>query len=171
MISCILAVVCGVFVLLADQLTKYYIISNFSLGESTGFIKGLLEIVYIHNTGGAWGMLSGKTWFLLLLTAIIMVFCVFIITKYWGKASLLVWALCLVVSGGIGNLLDRAFRDGNVIDFLQFAFWRDFPVFNVADCAIVIGAGLLILYYTLDTVKEIKSKKEATALQQEDGEN
>lgn len=159
MISSILAVACGVILLIADQLTKLYIISNFSLGESTGFIKGLIEIVYIHNTGGAWGMLSGKTYFLLSLTAVIMVICVVIVIKSWNKARLLVWSLCLVVSGGIGNLLDRAFRDGKVIDFLQFEFWPEFPVFNVADCAIVVGAGLLILYYVLDTVKEIKAKQ------------
>ena len=67
--------------------------------------------------------------------------------------------LSLVVSGGIGNLIDRIFRNGKVIDFLHFEFWPSFPVFNVADCAIVVGVGLLILYFVIDTVNEYKSKK------------
>ena len=161
MISSILAVACGIILLIADQLTKLYIISNFSLGESTGFIRGLIEIVYIHNTGGAWGMLSGKTYFLLSLTAVIMVICVVIIIKFWNKARLLVWSLCLVVSGGIGNLLDRAFRDGKVIDFLQFEFWPEFPVFNVADCFITCGCIALIahlLFFNKEFWKEEKKK-------------
>ena len=67
--------------------------------------------------------------------------------------------LSLVVSGGVGNLIDRIFRDGKVIDFLHFEFWPQFPVFNVADCAIVVGVGLLILYFVIDTVNEYKFKK------------
>ena len=64
----------------------------------------------------------------------------------------------LVLSGGVGNMIDRVFRDGNVIDFLHFEFFPSFPVFNVADCAIVVGAGLLILYFLIDSVRESKRK-------------
>ena len=159
MISCILAFLCGVLVLAFDQLTKYYIISNFSLGESCGFIKGLIDIVYIHNEGAAWGMLSGKTWILICFTALAMIFCGYCFVKYGRNNKLMLWGLTLVVSGGIGNLIDRVFRDGKVIDFLHFEFWPQFPVFNVADCAIVVGVGLLILYFVLDTVNEVKLKK------------
>ena len=56
------------------------------------------------------------------------------------------------------NMIDRVFRDGNVIDFLHFEFFPSFPVFNVADCAIVVGAGLLILYFLIDSVRESKRK-------------
>ena len=159
MVSCILAIVMGLAVLVADQLTKLYIISNFSLGEGCGFIKGLIDIVYIHNRGAAWGMLSGKTWFLVVITAVIMVVCIYLLIKMGKKNKLLFWAICLVLSGGIGNMIDRIFRSGNVIDFLHFEFWPQFPVFNVADCAIVVGVGLLSLYFVIDTVNEYKSKK------------
>ena len=57
-------------------------------------------------------------------------------------------------------MYDRIFRGGEVIDFLHFEFWPTFPVFNIADCAIVIGAGLLILYFILDTIKEFKEKRQ-----------
>lgn len=159
MISCILAALCGVLILVFDQLTKYYIMSNFHLGESCDFIKGLIDIVYIHNEGAAWGMLSGKTWVLICFTVLAMVFCGYFFVKYGKNNKLMLWGLALVVSGGIGNLIDRVFRDGKVIDFLHFEFWPQFPVFNVADCAIVIGVGLLVLYFILDTLNEMKQKK------------
>lgn len=159
MISFIVAILSGLAVLVIDQLTKYFIISNFSLGESTGFIKGLIDIVYIHNEGAAWGMLSGKTWVLVAFTTVAMCFCVYLLWKYGRDNKLMLMGLSLVVSGGVGNLIDRIFRNGKVIDFLHFEFWPEFPVFNVADCAIVVGVGLLSLYFVIDTVNEYKSKK------------
>ena len=159
MISSVLALVCAALALGIDQLTKLYIMSNFSLGESKNFIDGLLNLVYIHNTGAAWGVFSGRTWLLVGLTAVVMVFCVVLLIKGFGKQKIMTWSLSLVISGGIGNLIDRVFRNGNVVDFLQFDFYQSFPVFNIADCCIVIGAGLLILHYLLETIEEFKQKK------------
>jgi signal peptidase II len=160
MVFCILAIVMGLAVLVADQLTKLYIISNFSLGEGCGFIKGLIDIVYIHNRGAAWGMLSGKTWFLVALTSVVMIVCIFLLIKTFKDNKLMLWAITLVLSGGVGNLIDRVFFGGNVIDFLHFEFWPTFPIFNVADCAIVLGAGLMMLGFLMDMVKDTKNKKE-----------
>ncbi len=168
MILYIIALVCGLGIIGIDQLTKYYIVSHFSLGDTTDFIKGLIDIYYIHNRGAAWGMLSGHTWILLTVTVIVMAGCVFFLFKNGVKSKLMLWAMVSVISGGIGNLIDRVFRDGNVVDFLHFEFWPEFPVFNVADCAIVIGAGLLILYFALDTIREYKEKK---LKEEADGEN
>ena len=67
------------------------------------------------------------------------------------------WALCLVLGGGIGNLIDRIFRGGNVVDFLEFGFF-EFPVFNLADIAVCIGAGLILLYFIIDFVKDARRK-------------
>lgn len=159
MISLILSLICGIAILILDQITKYCIVSNFELGQSAEFLNGFIELYYIHNRGGAWGMLSGYTGLLLGMTLAIMVICVVLLIKFASKNKLLHWALTLVIFGGAGNLIDRAFRDGNVVDFLHFEFWPQFPVFNVADCAIVVGAGLLILYFVIDTVKEIRLKK------------
>lgn len=153
MISYILAVVCSVLFLVTDQISKYYISTNFLLGESTEFLNGFIDLVYIHNRGGAWGIMQGKTWLLITITAIMLVICILVIAKL-GKNKLLFWAVILVLSGGIGNMIDRIFRDGNVVDFLHFEFWPTFPIFNIADCAVVLGAGLLILYFIIDTVKE-----------------
>lgn len=158
MLSYILAVVSAVLLLGADQLTKYLISTRFELEESRVFLKGFIEFLYIHNRGSAWGLLYGKTYILIPITVVVMAVCIILYKKYGKKNKLLFWAIMLVLSGGVGNMIDRVFRDGNVIDFLHFEFFPSFPVFNVADCAIVVGAGLLILYFLIDSVKESKHK-------------
>lgn len=160
MTSYILAFVCGLAVIGIDRFTKYYIASNFALGEGCDFIKGFIDICYIHNRGAAWGMLSGKTWLLVGMTSVVMVFCIGLLIKYFKKSKLMLWSITLVLSGGIGNLIDRVFYGGNVVDFLHFEFWPSFPIFNIADCAIVLGAGLLMLVFILDAAKDMKTKKE-----------
>ena len=132
--------------ILIDQITKLWVMTNFSLGESRDFISGLLNLVYIHNQGAAWGTLSGKKWLLIGITLVVMIVCIGLIIKNFSKSKLFVWSLCLVVSGGLGNLIDRIFRDGNVIDFLQFDFYKSFPIFNFADCCIVVGCILMCFY-------------------------
>lgn len=158
MISYILASISFVLILIFDQITKYYISTNFILGESADFLNGFIDLIYIHNRGAAWGIMQGKTWLLIAITFIMLLVCVVFLIKS-GKNKLLLWAITLVLSGGIGNMIDRIFRGGNVVDFLHFEFWPTFPIFNVADCAVVLGAGLLILYFIIDTFKE-KSKNE-----------
>ena len=160
MLSSILAIVMGIVILGADQLTKYYISANFVYGESVPFIKGFIDLQFIENSGSAWGMLSGKTWILLTITVIVMLVLINFMLKYGKNSKLLIWAVSLVVSGGIGNLIDRVFRGGKVVDFLHFEFFPSFPIFNIADIAVVMGAGLLILYFIVDTVIEIKKNKE-----------
>lgn len=171
MFSLILGLLCGILVLFIDQITKIYIISNFELGESAEFLKGFIELTYIHNRGAAWGIFSGYTALLLAITALIMAVCIIFLIKFANKNKLLFWSLLFVIFGGVGNLIDRIFRDGNVIDFLHFEFWPQFPVFNVADCAIVVGAGLLILYYILDFVNEVKAKRKISQEKVEDADN
>lgn len=171
MISYVLAFLCGALLVLADQLTKNYISANFVLGESREFINGFINLTYIHNRGGAWGVLYGHTLILVPITLVIMALCVLLYVKYGKKSRLLLWAISLVLSGGIGNMIDRVFREGNVVDFLHFEFFPTFPVFNVADCAVVVGAGLLILYFILDTVKEEKQKKAENPSEQSNGED
>lgn len=158
----------GALVIGLDQLTKYIIMQNFQLHEGCKFINGLIAIYRTENDGAAWGIFGGKTWLLLTITIVVMTVCIFLLIKTFKGSRLMLFAITLVISGGIGNLYDRIFRDGNVVDFLQFEFWKDFPVFNVADCAISVGAGLLILYLLIDTVKEYKIKKEAKP---ENGDN
>ncbi len=153
-----LSIAVSVLFLVADRFTKYLVTANMSLYESVDFIPKFLDFTFIYNTGGAWGVLAGKTWLLILFTAAVMVFCVFFLIKNGKKNPLLFWAICLILSGGVGNMIDRVFNGGRVIDFIRTLF-MDFPIFNVADCAVVIGAGLLILYFVLDIIKDARAKK------------
>ncbi len=159
MISYIAAVFTAVFLLIADQVVKYVVVSNLALYSSTPLIDGLLNINYIYNTGGAWGILSGHRVLLIVITVIVMAVCIVWLILKGRKNKWLFWAVSLILSGGLGNMIDRIFRGGKVVDFLQFDFWQSFPVFNIADCGIVVGCGILILYLTLDTIKEGKEKK------------
>lgn len=163
MFNLILAIATSIAVLVADQLSKAYVAANCVATDSHIFIPGILEFALVHNGGGAWGMLSGHTWLLLAVTSVIMVVCVFMLVKLGKDNKLIQWAVCLVLGGGIGNMIDRIFRGGYVIDFFRFSFWRDFPVFNIADISIVVGAGLLMLYFVLSSFEDIKNKKD-TAL-------
>lgn len=156
--SYILAIICGVVALAVDQLTKFTVTQNMQLNDSAEFISGFMDFWYIHNEGGAWGFLEGYTWILLSVTIIIMLICIAMLLKSNMKNKLLFWTVCLILSGGLGNMIDRLFRNGKVVDFMHFQF-IDFPVFNVADCTIVVGAGLLILYFILDMIRENKEKR------------
>ncbi len=160
MLSFILAVVCGVLVLIADQVTKFFVSNNFQIGERTEFLKGFIDLIYINNKGAAWGILQGKTWILLLITAALMVICIGLLFKLGKNSKIMFWSLNLILFGGIGNMIDRIFRNGNVVDFLHFEFYPEFPIFNVADCAVVVGGGLLILYFVLDMLKEYRQERE-----------
>ena len=166
MISYLSALGCSIILLLADQYTKYFISTNMALYDRKEFINGLIDITYIQNTGGAWGIFSGYTWLLLSLTVIVMIICITLLFKFATKSRLLFWAISLVMAGGVGNMIDRIFRGGRVVDFLHFEFWPTFPVFNIADIGVVIGAGLLILYFIIDTINDYKKikaqKKELT---------
>ncbi len=158
MITYILAALCGIAIIALDQYTKYYIAANYTLAESHIFIPKVIDITYVKNSGAAWGMLSDRTWLLISATAVVMLICIALLLKYGTRNKLLFWAMIFVLSGGIGNMIDRIFRGGSVVDFLHFSFWPQFPVFNIADCAIVLGACLLVLYFLIDFWHELKLK-------------
>lgn len=157
-ISKALAIITSILLFFADRVTKQYIVANFVLYEGCPFLKGIIDIRYIENRGAAWGMFEGQTIPLVVITAIVMVVCVFCLVRF-GNNKLFFWSVCLVLSGGVGNMIDRIFRGGSVVDFLHFEFWPAFPVFNVADCAVVIGGGMLVLYFLLDIIDEYKKKR------------
>ncbi len=150
MVSYVLAVISAVGMFVLDRITKAYVVGEFALAESRTFIPGILDFTYVHNLGGAWGLLSGHTWLLVSLTVIVMIICLSLLISKGKNNKMLFWAISLVLSGGLGNLIDRIFNGGVVIDFLHLHFMPDFPVFNIADCAVVIGALLLILDLVID---------------------
>jgi signal peptidase II len=129
-------------VVAADQLTKYLVRAHMDLGQSiphTGFVR----LTYATNTGGADGLFGNQT-FLLALAAIAIVALVLYLRYLPPSSRLLKVALGLLLGGAVGNLIDRV-RLGEVTDFIDVGAW---PVFNLADSAIVVGT-VLIVYYLL----------------------
>lgn len=137
----------AVLVLVADQLSKIWVLQNFSLGESIELLP-VFNFTYARNYGAAFSFLGDAGgWQRWLFTAIAVI--VTIVLSVWLsrlktsqlKLSL---ALVLIVAGAIGNLIDRSLY-GYVVDFLH-VYYQDwhYPIFNIADCAITIGAGFLI---------------------------
>jgi signal peptidase II len=125
----------------ADQLSKYLIQANMDLGQSIP-AEGLFRITYTTNTGGAFGILANQG-FLLAMTAIIAITVLVLFLRYLPPGStLLKVGLGLDLGGAIGNLIDRI-RSGEVTDFIDFGAW---PVFNLADSAIVIGTITIVFY-------------------------
>lgn len=132
-----------------DQLTKMWIVSAAEGIEGRSFtvIKGVLNFTYLKNYGASMGMFKGQRVFLIILTVVVITVGVLYFKKHKPTHPMLLTAGSLVLSGAIGNLIDRmAF--GYVRDFIDVQF-IDFYIFNVADCAICIGAGLLMLYALL----------------------
>ena len=127
----------------ADQVTKYFVASSMTLGE-TSFSLGLFDITYVRNEGAAFSLLSGR---MSLLSIISVVFCIAVII-WWLKKKpthpMLCTSVMLLFAGALGNAIDRRAR-GYVVDFIRTTF-IDFPIFNIADIAITVGACLLILY-------------------------
>ena len=153
-----LLVIVGVLLVVADQLIKLWAVSSLEPVGSITVIKNVFSLTYVENTGAAWGMMAGAKWYLILMPIIIIVAVLAFLFIKKLKNPLLLWACALIISGGVGNLIDRVFR-GFVVDYIHATF-IDFPVFNLADCCITIGAGLLILYVILSEIKERKEKKE-----------
>lgn len=130
----------AVLMIVVDQVTKYYVVAHFALGESVPVLDGIFHWTFILNPGAAFGMLEGSRW-LFVLIAVIVVAAMWFLRKEIDALGL--WArigAALFAGGAIGNLIDRA-RQGLVIDFFDFRIW---PVFNVADIAICTGVGLII---------------------------
>jgi signal peptidase II len=135
-------------VLLLDQLTKLWIVAEFSLGESR-YINGIFNLVRAHNEGAAFSFLSDaggwQRWFLSLISIVVSMVIAIWLTRLPRQRVLEGLALSLILGGALGNLYDRlAF--GYVVDFLDFhwANWH-FAAFNIADMGISVGAALLII--------------------------
>lgn len=128
----------------ADQIMKLWIQGNVALGEVFGKIPHIAEFVFVKNTGAAFSILSGKVW---LLSAVSMIFCIAVVVyMIWKrpKNPLLCTSLALIFAGALGNAIDRI-AYGYVVDFINLSF-MNFPVFNIADIAITIGAVLIVVY-------------------------
>ena len=136
----------ALLVIIFDQLTKYYVVSNFYLGESVPVIENIFHWTYILNPGAAFGMFEGSRWFFVVIAIGVLVGIWYMKDEINEGGWMMQYGAALFCGGAIGNLIDRA-RSGLVIDFFDFRIW---PVFNVADIAICVGVAM-ILWKVLQT--------------------
>lgn len=144
-------------VIILDQITKYL-----AIGLKKGSIKvvkNFMELVYVENRGAAFGILQGKKIILVFFTFfIIAALCYFLYKSRSRLSTISKVSISLIIGGAIGNLIDRVFRHF-VIDFISVTFPNgyEFPVFNVADIAVVCGTFLLIIAFVkTDDFEEIQ---------------
>ena len=138
--------VLGAALLGLDQWLKYWITVNLPLGETLPFLPGFIQFQNVHNYGAAWSSFSGQKWMLLIVTGCIIAAVIAVLVMRIVRHPVGLAGCFLVLSGGIGNLIDRV-RLGYVVDMFHFEFWQSYPVFNVADICVVGGAFLAAVYY------------------------
>ncbi len=153
-------------VVVLDQATKAWVLATFELHETVPVIPGWFHLTYIRNPGAAFGLFSGhaeafRRPFFLVVTAVALAAILAILWRAPRGRPWLLTALGLVFGGAVGNLIDRV-RWGEVVDFLD-VFWKThhWPAFNVADSAITVGMGVLIL-------EELFGRKRAGAIPPDD---
>ena len=137
-------------VLVLDQATKLHIQYHFALYESRPVVENFFALTYVLNSGSAFGLLSRYDPGLLRIffpavTVLAVVLLVWYLSRVPALQTLTLWGVCLVISGAVGNGIDR-FRIGKVIDFLDVHWYEVYhwPAFNVADSSICVGVGLLL---------------------------
>ena len=129
-----------------DQISKYIVSANMQIGESFGLIKYIFNITYLTNTGAAFGVLKDHRWIFIVASTAAIIIMAAVLVYFIRKKEffLLQIALALMISGGIGNMIDRLYR-GYVVDFLEFDF-VNFAIFNVADSCVTVGCVICVIF-------------------------
>ncbi|MBR6543175.1 MAG: signal peptidase II [Anaerotignum sp.] len=158
----ILPIIAVVVLILLDQGTKFWALARLKPIHNMTLVEGFMDLTFVENRGVAFGMFSGQRWFILLLTGVIAVGLIWFYMTMPKKKEYfpLRVSLVLVLSGAIGNIIDRLFR-GYVVDFFEFTFF-EWPVFNVADIYVVVGVillALMVMFVVKDEDLELKKKK------------
>lgn len=159
-----------VVVLTLDLVTKYVFDAKLSDGETISVIPHLFNFKLVHNYGAAWGIMARKQIFLVVLSLIFMAIFIYYYIKEKNKTWLLNVTFGFLFAGCFGNLYDRMIL-GYVRDFIQFDFWKSFPVFNFADVALCVGVVLFIIYLIIYFVKSNKNQKKTEKSQKPGDKN
>lgn len=155
------AVALFAFILIFDLLSKHFVAKSLAgEGESQNVLPGFINLVFVKNTGAAWGMLAGRPIFLIIISIIVIALYITFYVLMAKKGNVSFWlsvSVGLIAGGCFGNLVDRIFL-GYVRDFINFQF-MNFPVFNVADIALTVGVICMIVYFLFFHQKDEKNKK------------
>lgn len=130
-----------------DQWTKYLAVKHLKGGQPFVLWDGVFELYYSENRGAAFGMMQGKQGFFFIIAAIVIIVVFYLLYKMPSERKYLPFTICLflLISGAAGNMIDRLLQ-GYVVDFLYFKL-INFPIFNVADCYVVVSTALLMALF------------------------
>ncbi len=142
----------GVVILIADLLTKIWAQTRLREIGTIPLIEDVFHLTYVENRGAAFGILQDRRMFFVLITLVFAAVVVYVILKYKNRPAVLNYGLCFMFAGALGNMIDRIWR-GFVVDMFDFRM-INFPVFNVADIFVCIGAGLLAIFFIFCDGKE-----------------
>ncbi|MBP3592477.1 MAG: signal peptidase II [Clostridia bacterium] len=140
-----------------DQLTKWLAVRFLMPIDTFPIIKNVLHLTYAENRGAAFGMLANDRWIFLIVSTVAILAMVFYLFSGLSEGRLAGIALAMLISGGIGNMIDRLLM-GYVVDFIDFRLIH-FAIFNGADTFVCVGAGLLILALIFDMIDERKERR------------
>ena len=147
-----------VVILVLDLVTKYVIDGMFDEGTGVSAIPNLFNIIVVHNYGAAWGIFEGSQIMLIILTFVFLGVFVWYFVVEKKKSWLLIITFSFLFAGCLGNLYDRIVF-GYVRDFIQFAFWQTFPIFNFADVFLTFGVVMFVIYLLIPLFKKDKKEK------------
>lgn len=131
------------FIIIIDQLVKYWTLTQLDLYESLPGIPGVFDFFYIQNRGASWGILSGRMALFYLVTLVVVVYLLYLMYKTPNFQTLSHIAYGLLIGGALGNFIDRLLH-GYVVDMFRLLF-ISFPIFNVADMSLTVGVVILVV--------------------------
>ncbi len=144
-------------VIALDQIIKYVIATNMFVGESIPIIPQVLHLTYILNAGAAFGILANQRYFFIAIAAILIIITIYFYPQIQRLSRTFQIAIAMLLSGAIGNMIDRI-ATGKVVDYIDIRIW---PIFNLADIAIVLGCIIIIyelLFKNSNTAKKQKNR-------------
>ena len=129
----------------ADQALKAWTTAHLAVGQSAPLLPGVMQLTRLHNTGAAWSSFAGKTALLVAVTALLLAAVAWLLVSRRVRHPLGAAACLLIFGGGVGNIIDRV-ANGYVVDMFDLLLF-DYPIFNLADCFVVVGVILGAIYY------------------------
>ncbi len=138
-------IVWGIVILILDIMTKLVAELQLKLVGTIPLLQDVFHLTYVENRGIAFGLFSGERWLFVVVTVLVLLVLAMLFTKTTNRSRWLRWGMSLVYGGALGNLLERMAK-GYVVDFLDFRLIH-FPVFNLADIAVCVGAVCLMIHF------------------------
>lgn len=158
----LLAVVLFAVMLALDIISKMLVVAHIGPHERIDILGSFVQFTILYNRGGIFGIMQGHQTFFLIVSVVVLG----LLSAYYffekNKTALFSSAMAFILAGAIGNILDRIMQKPGVVDFILIGDDRIYrwPTFNVADASIVIGAGLLLIFYFLEERKRKAEKPE-----------